>query len=159
MSRAALPPRTRRALRFQRMGAALLLALPLGAMTAGAALWQISGQSPAYRPLNAAVWQEAAGEDEGQKAPAEHPRRPMAYAAQDWLDAEHPTREEVEGRLGEADAQGLPAAQPGATAEAYRVGCGFTGGGCEAEDWLVVEYSAGGEVVGTSFQRLLLPPR
>ena len=130
-------------------GAALGLLLLAGLLTAGAVLWRLSGSGPSYRALDTALWQQAAAAPAGE----DYPRRHMAYAAQDWLDAEHPTATQVHRRLGPADAHPAP------DTEAYRVGCGFTAPECRAEDWLLLRYAADGRVEETSFQPAgVLPP-
>ena len=116
--------------------------LVLGVLVSGFCLWQLSGSGPQYRPLNSAVWRGA----DVATAPDANPRRDMAFAAQDWLEARHPARLQVYTLLGPADAF------PAAMTEAYRVGCGFTAPGCETEDWLLVRYGGDGRVVATTFQ-------
>ncbi|GHF97664.1 hypothetical protein GCM10017783_06940 [Deinococcus piscis] len=123
-------------------GAFVALLLVLGLLTAGLTLWRLDGTGPNYKPLDFVAWRLVSPVS----APLTHPRRDMAYAAQDWLEAKHPDRSEVYSLLGPADAF------PAASAEAYRVGCGFTAHGCQTEDWLVVEYGADGRVVSTAFQ-------
>ncbi|MDO4264540.1 MAG: hypothetical protein Q4C67_10120 [Deinococcus sp.] len=119
-------------------GLLLLLALVGGAL----ALWQLSGSGPNYQSLDAAAWRQASAG----APPVANPRRHMAYAAQDWLEAQEPARFQVYNFLGPADAF------PADSTEAYRVGCGFTSPGCKTEDWLVVQYGADGRVASTAFQ-------
>lgn len=137
-------PRLLQGLRW--LGIAVALLTPLGVAAGGASIWHLTSYSPAYRPLIEHQWREAA-QLGPETVPAEHPRRHMAYTAQDWLEAEHPTRAEVHQRLGLPDLIGT------AGTEVYRVGCGFTGPGCEGEDWLVIGYNAEKRVDVTSFQR------
>lgn len=137
--------------RLRWIGLAAVSISLLGVAAGGAGLWQLNSQSPAYRPFVATEWKRGANLSPG-ALPAEHPRRHMAYAVQDWLEAEHPARFQVQNRLG------LPDLRPQPDTEIYRVGCGFTGPGCQNEDWLVVQYGVDGRVEGTAFERASAAP-
>ena len=133
-------PRTRRSRLTQGL---LALAVVLSGW-AGAGVWQLSHVGPSYRFLDDRAWQAATTTDAATLQA--HPRRDMAYAAQDWLEGTRPARFQVLNRLGTADA----VLEPGT--EAYRVGCGFTVTTCEQEDWLLVRYGEDMRVEQTYFQ-------
>ncbi|WP_261663920.1 hypothetical protein [Deinococcus sp. Marseille-Q6407] len=128
----------------QRLGAAVALLLLLALLGGGVSLWRLTGTGPHYWALDDAGWRQAAALPES--SGTQQPRRNMAYAAQDWLEAERPFRAQVHGRLGSGDAFPAP------DTEAYRVGCGFTAARCDTDDWLVVRYDVGGRVAETRFE-------